>query len=334
MHVASSQNVPAVITPQKPFTMSEIADYGASEVTAVSTVAQSINASTRASDLDTVGNLVGEILVVAQGYDPSKLKQGGGFMGLFKGKAQQFKNRFTSVDTQINELSAQLKQHQAMLRTRIPQMEQLMVDIQAKHAAMGSVIEEAERRIAWMEANHPPVPPGDTFAAQNLDTWKQVIEMARMRVHDLVIMRTLAEAQVPRITQMKSQAAILLQKLQNIIDLVIPSWQQLLAEYIMQLGIKKTGEMADKVTDSFNQAQIAGAKLGRANAVAIAKTQQRAVADAATVKTVHDELIAGLTEVRQIVDEGVKRRAAERPELEKLSLETQRIIANQPQSAV
>lgn len=334
--IPTNENLPAAYTGPalQPFTMGEIADYGNVQGQQISAVAQTINAQTRAADVGAVGKVVGDILVVAKGYDPSKIKQGGGFLGLFKGKAQQFKNQFTSVDTQIREMTVELKNHQNMLRQRIPQMEQLAKDIEARHAAMGVVIAEAERRIAWMEANKPIVPEGDTFKAQELATWNTVIDMAKMRVHDLRILQVLAENQVPRIVQMQQQAAILLQKLQSIIDLVIPQWQSLLAEYIMQLGVKKTGELAHKVTDSFNEAQVQAAKLGRANAVAIANTQQRAVVDMATLKTVQQELMQSLTEVRQITDDGARRREQERPELERLSTELQRVLTNQPTAAV
>ena len=334
MAVASSQNVPAVIQPQVPFNITELATYGNDQIAGISAVAQSINASTRAADLDEVGNLVGKILVVAKGYDPTKIKSGGGFMGMFKGKAQGFKNRFTSVDTQIKELSAELKKHQTILLQRMPQMEQLARDIEARHATMKATVAKANERIAWMEANRPPAPPGDTFAAQNLETWNKVIDMAKMRVHDLELMMNQAEVQVPRIAQMHQQAAILVQKLQNVNDLVIPSWQTLLAEYINQIGIKKTGELADSVADSFNAAQAGAAKLGHANAVAIAKTQQRGVIDMDTLKTVQSEFLTSLTEVRAIADEGARRREAEKPELLKLSNDLQKALTNQPTSAV
>jgi uncharacterized protein YaaN involved in tellurite resistance len=334
MQTMTSATLPATISAQPPFTMGELATYGNNDIQGISAVAQSINASTRASDLDEVGNLVGKILVVAQGYDPTKIKAGGGFLGMFKGKAQSFKNRFTSVDTQINELKGQLVKHQQTLIARIPQMEQLAIDIKARHDAMEKTVEVARARIAWMEVNKPAVPEGDTFAAQELDTWNKVIDMAKMRVHDLELMMNQAEIQVPRIGQMQQQAVILVQKLQNIIDLVIPSWQTLLAEYIQQLGIKKTGELADSVADSFNAAQQASAKLGRQNAVAIAKTQQRGVLDMDTIKTVQSEFLTSLTEVRQIAEEGARRRDQERPELERLSVELQKALANQPTTAV
>lgn len=332
--VASSQNVPVTIPAQPPFTMTELATYGNDQIAGISAVAQQINASTRAADLDEVGNLVGKILVVAKGYDPTKIKSGGGFMGMFKGKAQQFKNKFTTVDTQINELSTELKKHQTILLQRMPQMEQLAKDIEARHDAMEVAVAKANERIAWMEVNKPLVPPGDTFKAQELETWNKVIDMAKMRVHDLELMMNQAEIQVPRIAQMHQQAAILVQKLQNVIDLVIPSWQTLLAEYINQIGIKKTGELADSVADSFNAAQQAAAKQGRANAVAIAKTQQRGVIDMDTLKLVQSEFLTSLTEVRQIADEGARRREAEKPELLKLSTDLQTALANQPKSAV
>lgn len=334
MQTMTSANLPATIPAQAPFTMGELATYGNDKIQGISAVAQQINAQTRAADLDEVGNLVGKILVVAQGYDPTKIKKGGGFLGMFKGKAQHFKNQFTSVDTQINELKGQLVKHQQVLITRIPQMEQLGRDIKDRHDAMEKSVEEARLRCSWMEANKPFVPEGDTFAAQELETWNQVIDMAKMRIHDLELMMNQAEIQVPRIGQMQQQAVILVQKLQNIIDLVIPSWQTLLAEYINQLGIKKTGELADSVADSFNAAQVAAAKQGRANAVAIAKTQQRGVIDIDTVKTTQSEFLASLTEVRQIAQDGARRREQERPELERLSSELQKALANQPQAAV
>lgn len=334
MVVPSSQNVPAVVRPQKPFDMTELATYGNSEISAISSVAQQINSQTRASDLDEVGNLVGKILVVAKGYDPTKIKQGGGFMGMFKGKAQQFKNKFTSVDTQLNELTGELKKHQMMLHQRMPMMEQLAKDIEARHAAMKVSVGKANERIAWMEANKPVVTPGNTFEAQQLETWNTVIQMAKQRVHDLELMMNQAEMQVPRIAQMHQQAAILIQKLQNILDLVIPSWQTLLAEYIAQIGIKRTGELADDVANSFNDAQKAAAKQGRANAVAIAKTQQRGVIDMDTLKLQQSEFLSSLTEVRQIAEEGARRREAEKPELARLSADLQKALTNQPQPAV
>ncbi len=333
--VPTSQNLPAKAGPaQQPFTMGEIATFGNDKIEAISAVATTINQSARAADLDEVGKLVGDVLVVAQGYDPTKIKEGGGLFGMFKGKAQAFKNRFTTVDTQINEMKAQLVRHQQQIMMRIPQMEQLAKDIEARHIAMGETVQFALGRIEWMKMNPPAVIPGDTFSAQQLDTWNQVIAMAEKRTDDLRRMQLLAEQQVPRINIMITNAVQLHQKLHDIITLVIPSWQTLLAEYTMQLGIKKTGEMADKVTDSFNAAQVATAKLGHANAVQIAKTMQRSTADMDTLKQVQQNLEQTLTETRQIAAEGARRREQERPELEAMSQQLQKLLANQPQAIV
>jgi len=317
MQVATAANLPV---PQKPLELMEIGEVGKVQMEGMSGVTQRLMTNAKGSDLDEMGKLVGNLLVAAKGYDPKTLGKGGLFTW-GKTKAQQFQNRFTTVDTQVNQLVGQIDQRTQHFRSRVPDLESMRVDTIKFHDDLGDQIEEMNRRIEWMELNPPSVDPNDPMDGQKLATWNQVIQLGRKRADDLRRVQFLAQQALPQIEQSKVNCAMLVQKFSDIKATTIPAWQQLLAAYIIQLEIQKGVEMTENIDDAFNEAVKKSSDLNRSNSVRVATSLARSSIDMSTLQHTQQNLLATIDEVKNIALQGQQRLAQERPMIEQMSKE-------------
>jgi len=312
----------------KPFQMAELTSLGQDTINSISTTASKINAQAKGGDLDEVGKLLGNLLVVAKGYDPTSVSKKSLFnlFGLFKAKVQELKNQFSSVDSQITALSKEIENHIVHINSRIPQMETLEAENKQRHAQMGMVIESALERIEWMKNNPPLVTQSDSFSVQEKNNWDQVIQMAEKRVDDLGRVQMMAEQQIPRLQQMKVNAVNLVTKFNDSLKLVIPAWQQLSAEYIFSLEQKKAADLQDSISDAFNEAQIKSAELFKQNTVQISNSLSRSVIDTKTLQTTQNLLLSTIEEVKKIAETGKARLATDKVELDALSTQLNQLL--------
>lgn len=323
----------AVVAPVgnlKPISLEELSDYGQKSMQGMASVSEKVTQQARGADTEEMGKLLGDLLVAAKGYDPSKLGGDKGISKLFqwgRSKAQQIQNQFTTVDTQVDQLLGQIDKQVVVFKNQIPTLESMKVEMQVFYEDLQKQIDEMERRIQWMVDNPPTVDPNDPFSAQEKSTWDQVIQMARKRVSDLANVQLLAQQLGPQIDMMKVNSVSLVQKFGDIKATTIPAWKQLLAAYIIQLQQKKGVEMTEAIDDAFNQAIMKGADLNKQNAVRIATSVNRSSIDMATLQYSHQKLLETFDEVQRINAEGQQRIAAERPALEQLSKELNQKIA-------
>lgn len=319
------QPAPAAnIVPHAPLTIEEIGAVGQQPMTRLSGVTDKLTQNARGADLDEVGKLLGNLLVTAKGYDPTKLGKGGGISGLFRWgqtKAQQIQNNFTSVDTQVDQLLTQIDQRVVHFKNRIPDLNQMRADTIQFHKDLDTEMARMNERISWMEANPPADDVNDPFSASKKAQWNQVIQMGRKRVDDLRRVQILAEQQVPQIDLMIVNCSSLSQKFTDIKATTIPAWKQLFAAYIVQLEIQKGAEMAEAVDNSFNEALKKAADLSHSNTVKVQQSLQRSTVDLATIEYTQRKLLDAIDQVGKIAEEGKARLAAERPKLEALSKE-------------
>lgn len=301
-----------------PFTLQEIVTYGGAAEQKAGGIVQKINASTRAGDIDEVGKSLNALLAAGNQYDPSKLKAGG-IMGFFKKKKRELEAHFASVDAQVNTLAADVDKQVKHFASRIGDLELLAQDNQQRHIEIGKVMVEAEARIAWMEANPPAVTPGDTFSAQNLTNWQQVIDYAKKRVDDLRRVQTLCELYGPQIQMMKQNAGLLVMKFGEVQSTTLPQMQQSFSLYIMNMETEKGAAFAKNLTDTNNRLiQENAKKLGQAT-VAVRTEMARSSIDLGTLTFAKDEFFRTMDEVKRIGDETATRLATERPQVEQLS---------------
>lgn len=329
MPLVAPADVPALMpTALAPISLTEATGYGASELAGASQAADKITAIARCGDMDEVGQSFNALLVTAKKYDPSNLKKGGGFLGLFKVKFQELKNQFATVDQQVDRLVAETDGRVALFKSRIGDLEHLYDDNEARYHALGAKADEFERRIAWMEQNRPAVDASDAFSVQHLADWNGAIDLAKKTVDDMRRGQALCQMTAPMIRQMESNSGALVMKFGEIKSSTIPVLKQAFALYILNLEQEKGAAFATAVDDLTNETLKKNAeKLGQTT-VAVQTSLARSSIDMATLQSVQASTIKAIEDAQRIRTEMQTRLQTEAPQIAALSQQlAQRLAA-------
>lgn len=319
MKVGGNFAAPALSPQYKPITIAEADEFGKGARMGAASIAKKITGVARAGDIDEVGKNLNNLIVTAKKYDPSNLKKGGGILGFFKVKVQELKNQFATVDQQVDALITEAERNISLFQNRIGDLEALYTDNEARYKELGDVIVEVNRRIAWMEANVPPVDGSDVFSAQRASDWQTAIGYAKQRVDDLVRGQTLCQVQAPQIRQMQVNSGALVQQFRKVKTDMIPALQMGFTLYILNMEQEKGADFSTAVADLTNDTLKKNAeKLGVAT-VKVQTALARSSIDLSTLQVMQQETIKALDDVQRIRGEMKTRLDQERPQLEALT---------------
>lgn len=319
---------PATRLAGRAMTTAEIGELGKSQALAVAGIADKITHVARAGDIDEVGKALNGVLMVAKEYDPSVFK-GGGLFGLFKKKAQEIKNHFAHVDSQVDQLVHEADSRIALFQGRVGDLEHLYEDNEARYHELAKVIVEVEARIEWMRANPPAVDVTDSFSAQHLADWNAVADYATKRCDDLRRAQMLAQQQGPQIRLMAQNSGALVMKFSEIKTTTIPVLKNAFALYILNIEQEKGAKFAASIDDLTNATLLANAKKLGQTTVAVQTSLARSTIDLSTLQQTQADLLKSLGDVQRIRSEMQTRLAAERPQLEQLSQQLAQRLSQQ-----
>lgn len=293
--------VAAPVTGQQlaPIKATEAVMFGQDVLQQASQAAQRINAAARAGDIDELGKSLNALRTEAKKYDPSTLKKGGGFLGLFKVKFQELKNQFATVDQQVNGLLADVDQRVHLFQNRIGDLEQLFNDEEKRYLVLGQLATEYESRVAWMDANPPAVDPGDPLSAQHLADWKAAADMGRKRADDLRRGQALCQMNMPICRQVQQNSLGLVQTFFSVKTDLIPPLQTAFALYIIQMEQSKGAGFADAIKDDTNAALKKNAEMLGQVTTQVQTTLTRSNVDLSTLQAMSAAAIQALDTVEQ-----------------------------------
>lgn len=311
----------------KPISINEIAQLGSKASATIPAATSKITSMAKAGEMDEVGKLLLDTLEVARGYDPDTMKQKGFFSRLF-GKAVSLKDKFDSVDQNVDALVRQLQLKAALFKGRIGDLDQIKNQLRLDYDQLALEIADIIARCDWMDANPPSVDPNDPMQANILQDWKMAATMGRKRADDLARLRLLFEQQAAQVDQMKINSAGLAQKMVDLQTTTIPALKSTFALYIINVEQEQGAKLTTTVDDATNLAIQKNAKKIGQNTTAIHTSLTRSNLDLETLKVNHQAILDSLSEMSRIHSEAKLRLQNEAPQLEQLSRELAVALAN------
>lgn len=309
-------NLPATL--QKPLTQDEVLRYGAAGQTNIATATDKIAKMSRASDIDGLGDVMGKLILTAKGFDPDQPFKGG-FLGYFKTKAQQLRNRYDSVSSQIDQITKLANQQLSTFVQQVKDCAAMFDQFEAQYIKFGEERQELLARIAWMEANTPVVDPNDPFSATKVSDWNAVLNMARQRADNLERLR-LSAAQRAAMVKVMAQNAVLMQvKFREGIELTIPELKTTYAMAVLNDQAVKGAAVSKAIDDATNDAARKNAQMLGIATNAVHTAASRSVYDLDTLRSVNQSIIQTADDIKRIADETKARLVAEAPQIEQLS---------------
>ena len=301
----------------------QVSELGRQSGQTIANYADHILKQVQQSDLNEMGDKLGDVVVQAKSLNLSTLSDSrskvpliGGLLDRFSNKKEGFVLKFQSVDTHIQKLMKELNQAESTLSQRNQSLEQMFVHTAQEFEQLGVAIVAGKIKLAGLEqhieqrllANPTPSPQ----EAQAIGDLKQLTVRLDKRVGDLNALQMSAMQTLPMIRMIQHNNQTLVEKFHNVRELTLPAWKRQFMLAVSLLEQKKAADLAQTIDDSTNEFLRKNAELLKQNSISTAKINQRAVIDIETLEHVQRTLISTIEEVQEIHRKGYdSRRDAE-----------------------
>lgn len=183
--------------------------------------------------------------------------------------------------------------------------------------------DELEAELKQMEATP------DNYEMQEIADLRNFLVRLSKRITDMKITRTSNIQSLTEIGIVQDTNSTMCDKIASVITNTIPIWRKQVTIAISLERQKKVIGMVKGVTDATNDMIVKNSNNLRTNAVNAARLNEETIISIETLRTVNQNTIAALKEIKQIVEDGATKRAEIERELPKLEQELKDHFANE-----
>lgn len=269
----------------------------------------------RNSDLDASGDKLGEVVKIARSLnlqsfaERSKVPLLGPLIDRMKATRDDLIQKYSSTNSQIDQLMREVGQTQATQAQRVKEYDQMHGIVREEHRDLGIHVAAGRMRLAQLQQEIAALDGRDDPASQlrrsELDT---AIRLLDKRVSDLHVLQHATEQTLPMIRLIQANAIQLIEKFSAVRDVTLPTWRHQFAIQLSLADQKNAVQLANAIDDASNALMRRNAELMHQTSVETAKANQRSVLDIDTLRTVNDTLIRTVEEVRTIHRDGMQQR--------------------------
>ena len=288
----------------------------------------------RNRDLDASGDKLGEVVRIARTLkldsisERSKVPVIGGLIDRLRSSKDELVQKFSDTNHQIEQLMRDVGVKQNQMTQRVGEFDRMHEIVREERRQLGQHVAAGKLKLAQLHQQHQALIGQEDPQARNtrseVDT---AIRLLDKRVGDLTVMQHAADQTLPMIRMIQANAIQLIEKFNAVRDITIPSWKR---QFAIQLALgeqKQAVALSNAIDDATNELMRRNAELMRQTSVETAKANQRAVIDVATLRHVHEQLIATVEEVRDIHRQGMTQRQQAEVELGRLREDVQQRLA-------
>ncbi len=288
----------------------------------------------RNRDLDASGEKLGEVVRIARSLkldgvaQRSRVPLIGGLIDRLRASKGELVQKFSDTNAQIEQLLGDVGAQQVLMGKRVGEFDRMHDIVREERHALGLYAAAGKQRLAELQAEQlagqGSEDPQQRIRQSDVDNAIRLIEK---RVSDLQLMQHAADQSLPMIRLIQANALQLIEKFNTVREITIPSWKR---QFAIQLSLgeqKAAVELSTAIDDATNELMRRNADLLRQASVDTARSNQRGVIDVATLRHVHDQLIATVEEVRSIHREGMQQRQQAEVELSRLREDLQQRLA-------
>ena len=297
-----------------------VLQYGAGTQQKMAAFSEKALESVQSKDLGEVGDMLAGIVMELKSFDAVE-EEKGGFMKFFRkgtNKIDALKARYNKVETNIEEISKVLEQHQIRLLKDISGLDQLYESNRTYYKEItmyilaGKKSLEKFRATEVAQASDKAKKSGLPEDAQQANDLNEICNRFEKKLHDLELTRMIAIQTAPQIRLIQNNDSMMAEKIQSTLVNTIPLWKN---QMVIALGIAHSTEAAKAhraVTDMTNDLLKKNAATLKQATIDTARESERGIVDIQTLKETNEMLITTLDEVMSIQEKGrAKRHEAE-----------------------
>ncbi len=297
-----------------------VLQYGLSCQRKVSDYAEYSLGMVRAKDTGEVGEMLTKLTTELRSFTLTPEKDNG-FFGFFKKSVDYLvtmKNRYSSVETNINQITDILEGHKIQMLKDITLLDQMYGNTLLYFKELTMYIMAGKERLD--QAVNVELPalkkkaeetglPTDAQAARDFE---EMCNRFDKKVHDLDLTRTVAMQMAPQIRMVQNNDSVLVEKINSSVINTIPLWKNQMTLSLGLANSKQALEAQKAVTDMTNELLRKNADILKTSTVEVARESERGIVDIETLKYTNQQLIATIDDLIHVQADGrQKRRQAE-----------------------
>jgi len=146
------------------------------------------------------------------------------------------------------------------------------------------------------------------LAQQKVFDYTQALDRFERVVHDLKTSYLIGIQMLPQIRVVQSASTTLIDKLGNSLDMAIPVWKNQMALALSLSRQQDALKLQQEISNTTNSLLKKNAEMLKTNALEVEKENQRSIVDVETLAHVNTELVATISGVLSIQEEGRSKR--------------------------
>ena len=301
----------------------QVLSYGAAAQTNISEFSTAALGNVRTKDLGEVGGMLSDLVVELKGmnFEPEEKK---GLKGLFKKASNNIaslKTQYNKAEVNVDRITGELEKHERTLLKDIATMDKMYEMNQAYFKELTMYILAGQLKCQELREKDLPelqkkaVESGLPEDAQAASDFANMIGRFEKRLHDLELTRIISLQMSPQIRLIQNNDSLMAEKIQTSIVNTIPLWKSQMVLALSMEHSKQAMEAQREVSDVTNELLKKNAELLHQGSIDVATESERGIVELETLKHTNQELINTLEEVRQIQEDGRRRRAEAEAEL-------------------
>ncbi|NLJ70874.1 MAG: toxic anion resistance protein [Clostridiaceae bacterium] len=269
-------------------------------------------------DIGDAGKLLSDLMVQVKEMEIDSIGEGKGFLGILPGglkrKIERFKNKFATVEVQIDKIEGQLDNARVEMMKDIAMYDELYNKNLEYFHSLNLYIIAGEEVISEMTNKTIPKlrkeaqESDDPMNAQLVSDFEETVNRFDKKVHDLKLSKSMAMQTAPQIKLIQNNDKILVDKIQTAILNTIPLWK---SQIVIALGLarqEKALKLQKSVTDTTNELLLKNSEKLKQNTIEVAKESERGIIEIETLKKTNRDLIDTIEETIKIHQEGYNQR--------------------------
>jgi len=306
-----------------------VLQYGAAAQKNIADFSETTLNNIRTKDMGEVGDMLSSLVVELKGFNfsPEEKK---GLKGLFKKATNHIavlKAQYEKAEANVDKIVEMLEQHQITLLKDVALLDKMYQLNQTYFKELGMYILAGKIRLKELRETElaalqkKAAETGLPEDAQAANDYANMLSRFEKKIHDLELTRMISIQMAPQIRLIQNNDSLMIEKIQTSIVNTIPLWK---SQMVLALGLhhsRQAMEAQRAVTNVTNELLRRNAETLKMGSIDIARESERGIVDLETLKHTNQMLIETLESVRQIQEEGAKKRREAEAELGRIENE-------------
>jgi len=318
-----------------------IIEFGSAAQSELQVISQEMLAGVRNKDVGPAGASLREMVTSLRGFsvdelDPNRKQS---WWERLLGRAKpvaEFMARYETVQSQIDNITNRLLEHEHGLLKDIKSLDKLYVKTLDFYDELALYIAAGEEKLRMLDGTDIPAKEAEVAAAPEKDGVIRAQELRDLRaarddlerrVHDLKLTRQVTMQSLPSIRLVQENDKSLVTKINSTLVNTVPLWETQLAQAITIQRSRDAAKVVREANDLTNDLLTKNAENLKMANREIREEMERGIFDIEAIKKANADLIETIEDSLRIADEGKAKRAEAEKELKVMESELKNTLA-------